>query len=185
MGGVFLIQYPIVDAQALKRAAAVGGERQPQVVAIDALVDLHRTKLKFARPLGAGQIEMAQHVGLERGPTGPQLAPADFAIAIAVQADRELAVTNRKFQGTRYFRALDLQAQEAVTGDVGLCERAGDQERQHPQTFFQRAHRAAPEAAGAGSVRRSRSPQERSKSSPRSSSPGLPAARAAATSTRT
>src|SRR5450755_4237460 len=76
MGGVFLIQYPVADAQALKRAAAVGGERQPQVVAIDALVDLHRTKLKFARPLGAGQIEMAQHVGLERGPlarSSPQL----------------------------------------------------------------------------------------------------------------
>src|ERR1022692_3714430 len=178
MGGVFLIQYPIVDAQALKRAAAVGGERQPQVVAIDALVDLHRTKLKFARPLGAGQIEMAQHVGLERGPTGPQLTPADFAIAIA--ADRELAVTNRKFQGTRYFRALDLQAQEAVTGDVGLCERAGDPERQHPQTFFQRAHRATTGAVGAGTMRASRRPSLRTKSSAGSAAAGLPAAPAAA-----
>src|ERR1019366_6585059 len=148
MGGVFLIQYPVVDAQALKRAAAVGGERQPQVVAIDALV------------------------ALQRGSTGPQLAPTDFAIAIAVQADRELAVTNRKFQGTRYFRALDLQAQEAVTGDVGLCERAGDRERQHPQTFLQRAHRAATGAVGAGTMRASRRPSLRTKSSVGSATAG-------------
>ena len=123
MRGIFRIQHSVVDGQPLEHAAAIGGDRQPQIVAVDALVDLHGAEFHRARSVGAGQMKMSQHIGLQRRLAGPQLAPGDFAVAVVIQADREFAVANREFQRTGYLCTIDLESQKAVAGDVRLGQR--------------------------------------------------------------
>src|ERR1700733_7781178 len=110
-------------------------------------------------------MDMVQHVVLQGGLTRAQLAPGDLAVAVVVQADRELAIANREFEYAGNLRALDLQAQESVAGDVGLSEWDCQQQRQRPQRLSQRAHRAAIAAVVEGIVRASRKLWVRAKSS--------------------
>src|SRR5579863_5535903 len=102
MRWVGLAEHAILDAQAPEHIAAVGSQRQPQVIPIDPLVDLQWAKTHFTSAVGCGQAKRAEHVGLQCSLTGAQLAPSDFAIAVAVQADRELAVADGEFQCAVY-----------------------------------------------------------------------------------
>src|SRR5258708_35993517 len=110
MRRVFRIQHCVVDGHVLEHAAAGGGERKPYIAAIDALVDLDGTKSHSAQSIGAGQMQMSQHVDLQRRLTCPQFAPGDLASAVLVQAHRELSVASRKLPRPADWPTIYLQA---------------------------------------------------------------------------
>src|SRR5216683_3218289 len=114
MRRVFRIQHCVVDGQLLEYATAGGGDRKPQIAPIDAIIDLDGTKSHAALSIGAGEMQMSQHVDLQRRLTCPQLAPGDFAIAVMVQAHREFAVAYRELQRPGYLCAADLQTQKTI-----------------------------------------------------------------------
>src|SRR5450631_3157886 len=49
MRRVFYIQHGVLDGQVLPHATTSGGERKPQIVAVDALIDLNGTERHPAR----------------------------------------------------------------------------------------------------------------------------------------
>ena len=64
MRRVLGIQHPIVDRQTFEPGAAIGAERQPQVAADAALVDLNGTEPHAARCIVALQTKMSHDVVL-------------------------------------------------------------------------------------------------------------------------
>src|SRR5580658_4668275 len=165
MRGILRVQHAIVDGKPLELIAAIGADRQPQVVAINALIDPHGTKFHLAGSIGASQMDMSQHVALQGCLTGAQLAPGNFSVAVAIQADRELAIANCQLQRAGDFRTLYLQAQETVAGNVSLRQRSRQQQRQYGYHVPPATHRKATVDAEADITRISCRPWTRAKSS--------------------
>jgi hypothetical protein len=51
MRGVLLVEQAVVDRQLVQRGWANGRKRLPQIVAVDAFIDLHRAELQLAATL--------------------------------------------------------------------------------------------------------------------------------------
>src|ERR1700735_3631365 len=94
--GILRVQQRVIDGQASELAAAFGREWQPQIATVNAIIDLNGRKIQPARPLGTCEMQVPPHVVLQRRLARLQFPPSHFAIAVAVQSNRELTVADRQ-----------------------------------------------------------------------------------------
>ncbi len=114
MRRIFRIQQCVVDGQALERAAACGRDRQPQIAAVNAVVDLNVRKFHPAWPVGARQIAgVPAHTFCSAVLARPQFAPGTLPSPSRSRPDREFAIANRKLNRAGNLRAFDSEESES------------------------------------------------------------------------
>src|SRR4030088_1910625 len=120
MRGVDVLQYSVVNRQPRQLRSAGGSERQPQVVAVDALVDFDGRKLLRATGRAIADRELASQIEFQVVLVRPQFAPTDLAVAIGVEPDCQFAVAHRQLDAAGDAGTLNIERQEAVAGNVSV-----------------------------------------------------------------
>ena len=139
MRGIEVEEQAVGDFDRCRRArAAVGVETHDLVGAVAVFVhQMHGRRQLAVATIGAHR-EPCQRVGGDVGVPGAQLAPGDFAVAVAVQADRKFEIAQRDVPLAAYRRAFHAERKVAVAGFV--CERGGAEKRrsqdQEPHGFI-------------------------------------------------
>src|SRR6185503_19592535 len=128
------------DLHRSRRASpAVGVEAQHCVSAVAVLVHQQirgseRTGLSVRKELESGK-----RIRLDPLAPGLELAPGDLAVAVGVQADRELEVAQRDVPLAAQRRALDAHRQVAVARFVSVRSPRDEQEKYEKNLHFRRA----------------------------------------------
>src|SRR4029077_6038464 len=160
---------------------AIGGEGLPEIVTINAFVDLHATEGETTSTVRSGQLQVPSDVVRKVSLRGADFAPVDLAVPIAIQTDGDLGIAHRKFECSVDACAVDLQTQEAGAGHVRRHTQRGAEQQQRPPDEADQHHEVLPPAL---TRRTSRRPWARAKSNAGCPCCGTPAARAALTRTR-